>query len=159
MAVMHTRVQGGPVVVALRGELDVTCAAEATAAVTVGAAPGQLVIVDLAGLHFIDCAGLRALAAAQRQARQDGGDVLLAAPDGLVRRLLALTGLDSVLDTYPSVTAARAAVPADARAPRRNRTPPRSPWTRRPFAAAVRFLARPAPDRPAAAGPAPQDIG
>ena len=133
MAVVHTRAQVGPVVVALRGELDVTCAAEIAAAVGVGAAPGQLVIVDLAGLDFIDCAALRALAAAQRRARHDGGDVLLAAPDGPVRRLLALTGLDSVLDTYPSVTAARAAAPADAPAPRRRRTLPWSPWTRRPL--------------------------
>jgi anti-anti-sigma regulatory factor len=40
------------------------------------------VIVDLAALELIDCTALRALAQAQQAARQDGGDVLLAAPAG-----------------------------------------------------------------------------
>jgi anti-sigma B factor antagonist len=108
MAVVHTSVHDGWVIVALRGDLDLTGTAQAAATVAASAPPGQLVIVDLAGLDFIDCSALTALVAARQRARRDGGDVLLAAPHGLVLRLLTLTGLDDVFRIYPSVAAATA---------------------------------------------------
>jgi anti-sigma B factor antagonist len=110
MAILHTRVHGGQVMVALPGELDTTGATRAAAAVADSASLGQPVIVDLAGLDYIDCAALGALVGARQLARRDGGDVL-AAPHGLVLRLLALTGLDQVFGVYPSVTAASATRP------------------------------------------------
>ena len=60
-------------------------------------------IVDLAGLAFTDCAGMRALAAAAKQARQAGSGLVLAAPGPLVLRVLDLTGLLTRVLVYSSV--------------------------------------------------------
>jgi anti-anti-sigma factor len=47
------------------------------------------IIVDLAGLEFIDSSGVAALARGRRQARQVGGDLIQAAPQQKVMWLLA----------------------------------------------------------------------
>lgn len=103
---VSTRVYGGHVVVALRGELDIVDAARAAAAVTAVTRGGQRVIVDLSALGFIDCGALGALLGVRRLARQAGGDVLLAAPQERVLRLLVLTGLGDVFCVHASVAAA-----------------------------------------------------
>jgi anti-sigma B factor antagonist len=90
-------------VIALRGELDVTDAAGIAAVLAGIMARRPNIILDLTGLEFIDCGGLRALARAQEQARQAGGDLLLAAPQGLVLRVLALTGLADISSVHASV--------------------------------------------------------
>ena len=71
---------GGYVVVALRGELDLVDAAAVAAALGAVAAREPRIIVDLAGLEFIDASGVGALARGRRRARNAGGDLLLAAP-------------------------------------------------------------------------------
>jgi anti-anti-sigma factor len=88
----------GHLVVALCGDLDVTGAADAEAAITALVAGGQYLVIDMSALGFLDCGALGALLRAQAQAlaRRGGGDVVLAAPQPLVRRLLALTGNDEV---------------------------------------------------------------
>jgi anti-anti-sigma factor len=100
---LSTREYGGYVVVALDGELDVAGAESVTAVLTTAAARDPRIIVDLAALEFIDCCALGALGRVRAQARQAGGDLLLAAPRGPVRRILALTGLIDVFSVYASV--------------------------------------------------------
>jgi anti-sigma B factor antagonist len=82
----------GHVVVTLRGELDlVDAAAVAVALRAVGARePRRPVIVDLAELEFIDASGVAALLRGRKHARKAGGDLLLAAPQRLVRRVLEI---------------------------------------------------------------------
>ncbi len=80
MVTVQTRMDGGRVIVALCGELDLTGATEAAAVVAASAVPGRRVIVDLTGLDYIDCAALGPLADVGDLARRGGGDVLLAAP-------------------------------------------------------------------------------
>jgi anti-sigma B factor antagonist len=115
MTTLSARVHGGQVIVALSGQLDTTGVADTAAALAAAAPPGQPVIVDLADLDYMDGNALAALTAAHRRAR--GGDLLLVAPHGLVRRMLILTSLDGVIGVYPSVAAASAAVSTDAAAP------------------------------------------
>jgi anti-sigma B factor antagonist len=81
---------GGYAVVALRGELDLVDAAAVAAGLQAVAAREPRIIVDLAGLEFIDARGIAALMRGRRHARDAGGDVLLAAPQRLVRRVLAI---------------------------------------------------------------------
>ena len=100
----------GHLVVALCGELDVTGAAEAEAAITALAPRGQYLVIDMSALGFLDCSALGALLRAQALARRGGGDVVLAAPQPLVRRLLALTGNDEVFWVQASVEAAVAGI-------------------------------------------------
>ena len=102
-ASLSTREYGGHVIVALCGELDVVVAASAMAVLAAAAARDPRIIVDLAALEFIDCYALGALGRVRAQARQAGGDLLLAAPRGQVRRILTLTGLIDVFSVHASV--------------------------------------------------------
>jgi len=103
---MRTSACDGHVVVALRGELDVSGAAGVEAAITAVMVPGQSLIIDMSALDFVDCASLGALLRVKGLARRGGGDVVLAAPPRRARRLLALTGQDQVFRVHPSVEAA-----------------------------------------------------
>ena len=94
----------------LRGELDAVSVSYAVVAMTAILPVGRCVIVDLAELEFADCAALNGLREVQELARQGGGDVSLAAPTGLVLRLLTLTEMFAV---YVSVAAAVAAACED----------------------------------------------
>jgi len=105
-----TGVRDGHVVAALRGELDVTGAVGAEAAITALVEPRQFLIIDTSALDFIDCSSLGGLLRVRELARRGGGDVVLAAPQPQLRRLLALTGMDEVFCVQASVAAAVASV-------------------------------------------------
>jgi anti-sigma B factor antagonist len=117
-----TRECDGQVVVSLRGELDVADAASVAAALARVAACTRQVIVDLEGLEFIDSSGLAALVRARKHARLAGGDLLLAAPQRQVLRVLAVTRLADVFSVHACVEdaagrpgrSAAAATPASA---------------------------------------------
>jgi anti-sigma B factor antagonist len=91
------------VVVGLRGELDVAVAVRLVAELSVVAARERDIIVDLTGLEFIDSSGLAALVQVRKQVRHAGGDVLHAAPQRQVLRLLTLTRLIDVFSVHASV--------------------------------------------------------
>jgi anti-sigma B factor antagonist len=103
---LKTSVCEGRVVVALRGDLDITGAADAEAAISALVARRQSLIIDVSALDFIDCGALGALLRVRALARRGGGNVVLAAPQAHVLRLLALTGNDEVLWAQASVEAA-----------------------------------------------------
>lgn len=107
---LKTSVRGGHVVVALRGDLDITGAADAEAAITGLMARGQSLVIDMSALDFIDCSSLGALLRVQGLARRGGGDVMLAAPQPHVLRLLALTGNDEVFSVQAGAAAAVGAI-------------------------------------------------
>lgn len=96
----------GRAIVALRGVLDVAEAASVAAALTAVAARQRDIIIDLAGLEFIDSSGVAALVWGRRQARQAGGELLLAAPQQQVLRVLTLTRLIDVFPVHASVAEA-----------------------------------------------------
>jgi anti-sigma B factor antagonist len=118
---LKTSVCEGRVVVALHGELDVTSAADTEAAITGLLARGRCLVIDMSALDFIDCASLGALLRARGAARRGRGDVVLAAPQPQVRRILALTGQDEVFWVQASVAAAVAGMAGRRR---------RYPWRR-----------------------------
>jgi anti-sigma B factor antagonist len=102
---------GGDTVVALCGELDLAdVPAVGSYLVAAVAAGGPSIIVDLAGLEFIDCCGLGMLMRVLRRCREAGGELYLTAPRQRVRIVLSLAGLTDVFAVYPGVEqAARAA--------------------------------------------------
>lgn len=57
--------------------------------------PGDIV-VDLAGLSFCDSSGLIAFIEAQRTAAENGRRIVLRDPQPQIRRLLSMTGADSL---------------------------------------------------------------
>ena len=54
-------------------------------------------LLDLSGVSFMDCAGLRALLLTQRRAGMRGGSVSLIAESPAVRRIIDLLGVRDVL--------------------------------------------------------------
>ena len=100
---LSTRSYDGRSVVALRGELDSADAVAVAAVLAAVAAREPRIIVDLAGLDFIDSSGVAALARGRRQARQAGGDLVLAAPQQKVLRVLAVIRLAEAFSVYATV--------------------------------------------------------
>ena len=98
----------GHVVVTLLGELDVVDAAAVTAALMAAADREPRIVVDLAGLEFIDVSGVAALMRARKHARGAGGDLLLAAPRPRLLRLLSIPSLAYDFSVYASAEEAAA---------------------------------------------------
>jgi anti-sigma B factor antagonist len=67
---------------------------------------GHSVLLDLSGVTFLDSTGLTCLITAYRTARTTGARLALIAPSERVRHMLALTGADQVLHSYPTPDAA-----------------------------------------------------
>lgn len=104
-----TVTDGIPVVTAPE-EIDVTNAEGLRAALLIAGNSGHLsLVVDMTRTNFCDSAGLHTLVAAQKRARDHEGEVLLALSGTAVPRLLALTGLDSQLPSFPTLEQALAA--------------------------------------------------
>jgi anti-sigma B factor antagonist len=95
------------------GELDLATAPQARAAVidAVGSDASRLVL-DLSELAFVDSAGLGVIIGALRRVRSAGGELRVVAPPSGPRRVLALTGLDTLFTVVASVD--EAVAPADA---------------------------------------------
>ena len=92
--------------VVLTGELDITTYADAEKQVTDAeqTAPA-LVIIDLAGLQFVDSTGVRLILSADQRAREQGRQLAIRLGDGPARRVFAALGLLDkldVLDLQPS---------------------------------------------------------
>ena len=103
---LRTRDGRGHAIVELHGELDVADAAAVVAVFEVIVALQPEIIVDLAGLEFIDISGVAALARGRKLARQAGGDLFLASPRRGVLRVLTVTRLIDILPVHASVDAA-----------------------------------------------------
>ena len=95
---VSTRSQGGRIVMSLGGEIDLYTAPRLhgeLVTILSGDAPVQIV-VDMSGVDFCDSTGMNVLLAAHRRAREQGGDLELAAPRPAIRKILQVTGLESV---------------------------------------------------------------
>jgi anti-sigma B factor antagonist len=64
------------------------------------------VVADLSGVDYTSSAGLRTLLATMKLARQNGGDLRLAAVQPAVLRVLDLSGFTTILKLYPDAAAA-----------------------------------------------------
>jgi anti-anti-sigma factor len=62
------------------------------------------VVLDLAGLEFLGASGLEVFLRADDQLRAAGGRLILNRPGRLVRRVLAITELDTVLTIRPATS-------------------------------------------------------
>jgi anti-anti-sigma factor len=101
--VLRIRSGDGHLMVTLRGELDLVDAAPVTAALMAAADREPRIVVDLAGLKFVDVTGVTALARARKYARRVGGDLFLAAPRPQLTRLLGIDALAYRFSVFASV--------------------------------------------------------
>jgi anti-sigma B factor antagonist len=95
----------------LSGEIDFTSSGAVQSALLSMILPGGgTVVADLSQVTFLDSSGLGVLVQTHRTASErDSRLVVVASPP--VRKLLRLTGLDTVLETYDELSAAEAALP------------------------------------------------
>ncbi|MFF3202899.1 STAS domain-containing protein [Streptomyces sp. NPDC002962] len=98
----------GPVL-AILGDLDYAHSAELRDLLTTLALrPGQLLVLDLAGMDFCDSSGITALIAAHHHAQAAHADIALAAVPANTLRILRIVGLDQIFPLHPdSESAAR----------------------------------------------------
>jgi anti-anti-sigma factor len=113
---LSTRDCDGYVVVMLSGELDMMDAGLVAAGLAAATARAPQVIVDLAGLEFIDCSGVSVLVRGRNLAQHAGGELRLAAPQPRVLLVLSVTRLTDVFPVHASVAEA-AAMAAPCRRP------------------------------------------
>jgi anti-sigma B factor antagonist len=94
-------------IVTICGEIDLYTAprlhSELTGLLAEGMPPR--VVIDMSGVEFCDSTGMNVLLSCLRRARERGGELEIAAPKPAVRKILQVTGLDSVFtlieDTDP----------------------------------------------------------
>ena len=91
-------------VVSINGSLDALTAPELARHLSNQIAKGHVQLVaDLAELEYTSSAGLRAILGAVKEARQQGGDLRLAAAQPEVGKLLNLSGFTSILKVFPEL--------------------------------------------------------
>ncbi len=93
-----TQSHGDQAIMSVAGEIDLYTAprlhSELMSALAAGAP--LCLTVDMAGVEFCDSTGMNVLLAAQRRARESGGDLQLASPRPAIRKVLQVTGLETV---------------------------------------------------------------
>ena len=96
-----------------QGRMDRSIAEELLATLETHASEGRTkVILDMAGVTFVDSAGIRLLVNARRMLDTKGGGLRLAGVSEPVRNTFTLINLDRLLDFYPDADAAVASFPA-----------------------------------------------
>jgi len=109
------QVIGGVPVVVAPEEIDITNATGLRATLVEAAAHGNgTLVVDMSRTQFCDSAGISVLVRAHKRALADGRAVLLVTVGAAVLRILAVTGIDHLIPSFPSLVEAfaqTAAVP------------------------------------------------
>ena len=71
---------------------------------------GDRLVLDLGGVEYIASVGLRALMMARKQVKAQGGTLVVAAMQPVVREIFDISRFTMVFDTYPTVREALAAI-------------------------------------------------
>jgi len=62
------------------------------------------IVLDCHGLQFLDSSGIGVLVAARARLLQSGGSISVRCLDGVISRVISLSGLDEVLDVVVEPT-------------------------------------------------------
>jgi anti-sigma B factor antagonist len=99
-----TTTEGDTAIVTITGEVDIYTSPKLKETLEAASAGGcRLIVVDLAGVGFIDSSGLGVLVGALRRAREKDGDLRLVSRDEAVARIFRITGLDAVLPLHATL--------------------------------------------------------
>lgn len=93
----------GIAIVSLKGEVDMQSTPKIRRVLLRCLAEGRHVLVDLAGVTYIDSSGVASLVEAFHNARKNGTRFGLAGVNAAALRALQLTRLDRVFAIHPSV--------------------------------------------------------
>ena len=89
---------GDATLIYVRGEIDIATCERLRDAIEPHLGPSQSVILDLAGVEFIDSSGLHVLEQARGQLTADGGSLILRNPSKAAHRLLTVTETEHLLE-------------------------------------------------------------
>ena len=103
--------RGDAMVVAIRGRVDEATWVAFGVGLSDGIEKGQQarlkrMIIDLTGLDYMSSRGLRVLTVAKREGQEAGIDVELAAPNDVMREILAISRYDTLFKITETVEAA-----------------------------------------------------
>jgi anti-sigma B factor antagonist len=104
---VSTASQSGHIAITAVGELDLYTAPRLQQALSAALSEQDVhrVIVDLSGVEFCDSTGMNVLLSGMKRVKERGGTFELAAPRSSVRRILQVTGLDTVFTVHDAVPA------------------------------------------------------
>ncbi|MFF4969246.1 anti-sigma factor antagonist [Streptomyces sp. NPDC001037] len=104
---LRVREERGHTVLEFLGEIDIAAAAEIAPALDRATGrPGARIVIDLRGVDFFDCSGLRLLHRARGRVLERGGRLDLVCTHPLTLRVLRVTGLSRLLPPQPTLEAA-----------------------------------------------------
>jgi len=92
-----TSEEPGRVRVSLTGECDLAVVEQLNATLLAAVDRSDVVVVDLAGVDFLDSSGVHSLVVAYRAARERGGRLSIERPTGAVAAVLDVTGVAQLL--------------------------------------------------------------
>lgn len=105
---------GTTVVVAPSGEIDLASAEQLrTGLVAAESDADTSMVIDLRGVGFIDSTGIGELVGCHRRCQHAGVAVAFVVPDGTIRKILHVTGMEAVFDMHYDESAAVTAVTTD----------------------------------------------
>ena len=103
---------GARAVVQVSGAMDYDTSDPLEAALTALVRDGaHHLVLDMADVTFCDSSGINTLVRALARAKQEKGTLALAATPARLRAVLELTGVDTVITTYPTVALALDSIP------------------------------------------------
>lgn len=106
---VSTREEGGRVVVAAIGEVDVFTAPQLDAELSRLTGDGRTdLVVDLSRVDFLDSTGLSVLVKTLKRVRETDGRLDVVVTAERVAKVFRLTGLDQLIPLHPSVAEALA---------------------------------------------------
>jgi len=103
--------EDGVHIIALQGEIDLACSPELREILNVQVEAKQpTLLLDFAGVTYVDSSGLATLVEYVRNAQAFGGRLALAAVTTRVRTILDLVRLSEVFPIFPTIAEAKAAL-------------------------------------------------
>jgi anti-sigma B factor antagonist len=99
----ETRVEEPWTILSIRGELDLQTSTRLQEELKSATDGGAWLALDLSGVSFMDSSSLGVLVGCLKRVREDGGEMALVGLRGSPRKVIELTGLDSVFRIAPDV--------------------------------------------------------
>ena len=105
--------QGACTIVTLGGYIDVSTRRQLQDVLNAASNGAAHLVVDMSRLGFMDSTGLSVLVEMYKRLAKRGGTLRLAAPQPIVAKVLAISGLDRVLTVHASAAQAAALAGGD----------------------------------------------
>lgn len=93
--------------ITVKGRIDASTVSQLEAALEGALNDGRYrLVVNMAGIDFINSGGIRALIAARKESMQHGGAVRIAEPTERIKGVLEIAGITPLFEIYDDETAA-----------------------------------------------------